>query len=145
MLFRSVSQSRYRATTDKDNIKTYLERPYDNAEVIAATMRQAYIENGIISKVLDYYQSIPTYNYSIYPVLGNKQYQLDNNLQQDYIDVAYGLNQYNIPFFASYFFKMTLIEGATFWYTIQDNTGIGYLKFPIEWCRISSLEKGVLS
>lgn len=140
---KSRFQSTSSATTDKDNIKTYLERPYDNAEVIAATMREAYIKNGVISKVLDYYQSIPTYNYSIYPVLGNKQYQLENNLQQDYIDVAYGLNQYNIPFFASYFFKMTLIEGATFWYTIQDNTGIGYLKFPIEWCRISSLENGV--
>ena len=131
------------ASTSKSSIKSYLQRPTDNFSNIAATLRQAYINSGVVGRVIDYYQAHPTYNYSIFPVLGNKNYELASNMKQDYIDIAYGLNQLNIPFYAPYFFKETLIEGVAFFYKIEDSTGIGYMKFPGEWCRITNMENGV--
>lgn len=131
------------ATTDKSNIKSYLQRPVDNADNIAATFRQAYLNSGVISKVIDYYVAHPTYNYSISPVLGNKVYEMDDSMKQSYIDVAYGLDALNIKFFAPYFFREMLIEGASYFYKIEDNTGVVYLKFPSDWCRISSMQDGV--
>lgn len=140
---KSRFKSSTTATTDKSSIKNYLQRPADNFSNIATTLRQATVNSGVVGRVIDYYVSHPTYNYSIYPVLGNKQYDLDANMRNDYIDVAYGLNQLNIPFFAPYFFKETLIEGVSFFYKVEDNTGIGYMKFPNEWCRITNMENGV--
>lgn len=140
---KSRFKSTTSATTTKSSVKSYLERPNDNFSNIAATLRQAYTKSGVISRVIDYYTSHPTYNHSIYPVLGNKVYEIGQNMQQDYIDIAYELNALNIPFFAPYFFRETLIEGASFFYKIEDKTGVGYMKFPGEWCRISGLEDGV--
>lgn len=140
---KSRFKSTTSATTTKSSIKNYLQRPYDNFSNIAATMRQAYLSNGIIGKVIDYYQAHPTYNYSIHPVMGNKVYELSPDMREDFIDIAYGLNQLNIQFYAPHFFKETLIEGASFWYKMEDSTGIGYMRFPSEWCRISNLENGV--
>ncbi|MCC4472902.1 hypothetical protein LMB88_04545 [Limosilactobacillus reuteri] len=131
------------ATTTKSSVDSYLNRPFDNTELIAATLRQAAITDGIVSSTIRYYQSHPTYNHTIYPVLGNKQYEVDQNMKQDFIDMAYVLNQYNIYFWAPYFFKETLIDGVTYWYKIQDSEGISYMKLPMEWCRISSIENGV--
>lgn len=131
------------AATSKSSIKNYLNRPADNAENISATLRRALVSSGVINRVLDYYQSHPTYNHSVYPVLGNKQYDVTPDLRRDYIDIAYGLNQLNIHFFAPYFFKETLVDGVAYFYKIQDASGVGYIKLPGEWCRISSLENGV--
>ena len=141
---KSRFKSTTSATTTKSSIKNYLERPSDNFNNIAATMRQASVNNGIIRRVIDYYQSQPTYNHSIYPLLGNKVYEIDSeNMHNDYIDVAYGLEALNVKFYAPYFFKETLIEGASFFYKVQDTSGVAYIKFPVEWCRISSIEDGV--
>lgn len=137
--FKSTST----ATTDKDNIKNYLSRPYDNASAIAAALKKAYVASSVVGKVIDYYQSHPTYNYTVFPVLGNKVYDVDGNMQQDFIDVAYALNRLNIPTNAPYFFKETLIDGVTYFYKIEDSTGIVYMKFPSEWCRISNVTDGV--
>ena len=131
------------AATEKKNIKSYLQRPADNFATIAATLRQAYLNSGIVSGVIDYYVAHPTYNYSIYPVLGNKQYAIAGNMQQDYIDMAYQLNMLNVNYWAPKFFKDTLIDGVTFYVKIEDSTGIAYMKLPPEWCRISNLENGV--
>lgn len=140
---KSRFKSTTTATSTKSSIKNYLERPADNFSNVAASMRSSYTKSGIVSKVIDYYQSHPTYNHSIYPVLGNKIYEMDQSMRQDYIDMAYGLNQLNIHFFAPYFFRETLIEGVTFFYKLEDNDGVDYMKFPNEWCRISSMENGV--
>ncbi|WP_260241195.1 hypothetical protein [Limosilactobacillus reuteri] len=140
-------KSRFKPSTsaviEKSNIKSYLQRPADNFAQIAATLRQAYLNSGIVSGVIDYYVAHPTYNYSIYPVLGNKQYAIGNNMQEDYIDVAYQLNLLNINYWAPKFFKDTLLDGVTFYIKIEDSTGIAYMKLPPEWCRISNLENGV--
>lgn len=140
---KSRFKSTTTASTDKANIKNYLRRPADNFSQIAANLRQAYINSGVINKVIDYYQSHPTYNYSIYPVLGNKNYEIPATMKNDYIDVAFALNQLNIGFYAPYFFKETLLEGVSFFYKIQDASGVAYMKFPSEWCRITNLENGV--
>ncbi|PWT37677.1 hypothetical protein [Limosilactobacillus reuteri] len=137
--FRSTSN----ATTSKSSISNYMSRPYDNTENIAANLRDAAITDGIVSSTLRYYQSHPTYNYSLFPVLGHKVYDVDQNMKNDYIDAAYLLNQYNIYFWAPYFFKETLLDGVTYWYTITDSSGVSYLKFPLEWCRVASIENGV--
>ena len=137
--FKSTSN----ATTDKISISNYMSRPYDNSEMIAASLRLASVSDGVVNSTIRYYQSHPTYNYSLFPVLGNKIYDVSSNMKNDYIDAAYLLNQYNIYFWAPYFFRETLIDGVTYWYTIQDTDGVSYLKFPIEWCRVASIENGV--
>lgn len=133
------------ATTEKNNLKTYIKKPYDNAARIAATVREASVTSGVFAKVIDYYQSILTYNYTIYPVLGNKTYQLDTSGMQDaYTDIAYELRKYNIKYYAPYILKEILIDGVVFLYEVQDSTGsIEYLKMPIDWCKISGQENGV--
>lgn len=143
----SDPKSRFKPTStavaDKSNILSALKQPYSNAARIAGTMRNAYLTNGSVSKVIDYYQSHPTYNYNIYPVLGNKQYELNDNVRNSYIDIAYYLRDLNIKFFAPIFFKETLIDGVTFWYKYQDKDGVGYMKLPMEWCLIRGTENGV--
>lgn len=131
------------ATTDKSTVQNYLQRPVDNSDSIAANLRQAYINSGVINKVVDYYVSQPLYNYSISPVLGNKIYSTDSSMHDAYIDVAYGLDELNIKFYAPYFFKETLIEGVSYFYKVEDANGVGYIKFPTDWCRISSMDQGV--
>lgn len=137
--FKSTSN----ATTSKESISNYMSRPYDNSEMIAASLRQAAMTDGVVNSTIRYYQSHPTYNYTLFPVLGNKVYDVGQNMKNDFIDAAYMLNQYNIYFWAPYFFKETLLDGVTYWYTIQDMSGVSYLKFPIEWCRVASIENGV--
>lgn len=130
--------------TEKSNVATYLQRPYDNAPQIAATIRDSVNKYGVLAKVIDYYQSLPTYNFAIKPILGNKVYDIDTvNMRNDYIDIAYALEQYNIKYYAPIFFRDTLIEGVTFYYKIEDSDGISFMKFPIEWCKIRGIENGV--
>lgn len=140
---KSRLQSTQTTTTSKSTIKSYLQRPQQSATSIAGALRSAYVSSGVISKVIDYYQSHPTYNYSISPILGNKVYKTDGNMRADYIDVAYGLMNLNIKFYAPYFFRETLIDGVTYFYKYEDATGVGYLKFPSEWCRVSNIQDGV--
>ena len=129
--------------SDKSTIGNYLERPYDNAANIANALEDASIKSGTFEKVLQLYQSIPTYNHTISPVLGNKLYDFSGNMSNDFIDVAYTLSQYNIKFFAPYFFKEMLKTGVTYQYKITDSKGIAYMKFPVEWCKIRALDQGV--
>lgn len=131
------------ATTAKSSITSYLKQPYSNYNNIASSMRDAYVQNGIVTKVIDHYVSLPTYAHTIYPMLGNKVYQVDSNMQNDFIDVAYELEQLNIPFYAPYFFRETLIQGVSYFYKIEDNDGVGYMTFPISWCKIRSQDNGV--
>lgn len=133
------------ATTGKSNLKTYLKKPYDNAARIAATVRESSFTSGVVSRVFDYYQSILTFNYTIYPILGNKQYRLETNGMQDaYTDIAYELRRYNIRYYAPYILKEIMIDGVVFLFEVLDSTGnIAYLKMPIDWCKIRSQEDGV--
>lgn len=141
-------KSRFRSTTsatrDKARIQNYLAKPAENFAAISALMRDMVLKNGVVGKAIDYYQSHPTYNHSIYPLLGsNKNYKFDGNMSEDFIDVAYGLETLNIPFFAPYFVKRTLIDGVAFFYKVQDSKGVAYMEFPQEWCRIYVQEQGV--
>lgn len=131
------------AATERDTLVTNLKNPKDNFGAISATMRSAYTRNGLVTKVIDYFQSHPTYNHSIYPLLGNKNYDFQPTAQEDYIDVAYGLSTLNIKYFAPYFFKRMLLDGMCFFYKIQDKKGVAYIEFPIEWCRILRQTNGV--
>ncbi|KRL07918.1 hypothetical protein [Liquorilactobacillus hordei] len=131
------------ASTNKENILNFLKNPTSNTGSIAATMRGAYVKNGLITRVVDYYQSIPTFNYSVYPVMGNKIYDLEGNLSQDYIDIAYGVSQFNIRYYAPFFLKEMLLNGVCYVYQIQDNTGVAYIEFPVEWCEIAQQTNGV--
>ncbi|MFT9003224.1 MAG: hypothetical protein ABF991_00785 [Liquorilactobacillus hordei] len=131
------------ATTSKTNILTYLKNPKNNVDAIAATMRNAYNTNGLITRIIDYYLSIPTCNYSLYPVLGNKQYDLDATLSNDYVDVGYGFSQFNLKYFVPYFLREMFINGVSYFYLIQDTNGVEYMEFPTEWCEIYGQSNGV--
>ena len=77
--FKSTSN----ATTSKESISNYMSRPYDNSEMIAASLRQAAMTDGVVNSTIRYYQSHPTYNYTLFPVLGNKVYDVGQNMKND--------------------------------------------------------------
>lgn len=125
------------ATADKARIQNYLKKPEENFTQIAALMREMVSKNGVVGKAIEYYQSHPTYYHSIFPILGSSaEYDFTGSTKEDYVDIGYGLHNLNIPFYAPYFVKKTLINGVTFFYKMQDSKGTGYLELPQEWCRI---------
>lgn len=125
------------------NIRRYLQNPISNASNLSSAMLSAYNNNGTLANIIDYYSNMLTYNYNIYPVLDiAKGDVLDGDVKQ-YLSIANYIDKYQLKFYAPYFVKKALIQGAAYFYEIQDTKGVVYMEFPVSMCRIASIESGV--
>lgn len=105
-------------------------------------MEALYKRNGIVSRTLNYLMSHPTYNYNIYPSLSEETNGKLPDLE-DFIGAARYIENYNIKFYAPYFFKQTLINGMSFFYEISNKESVEYMEFPLSMCRIRTIDNGV--
>lgn len=131
------------STSTVEAVKGLFDNPETNASNIAAYMDNLSKKNGVVSRVLNYFSSHPTYNHTISPILDAKDGFTTQGGLTDYLEAAAHLEKYNIRFFAPYFVKRTLIQGVSFFYEIASNDGVAYMEFPMEMCRISGIENGV--
>lgn len=143
------SKGGFRGTTTRidgytsEQIKGLLQNPSSQYIQISGLMEALYLRNGIVNRTLNYFSTLPTYNYNIYQSLhgkGNYQPFTDPN---EYFMAAEYIEKYNIKFFAPYFVLRTLIQGMSFYYEVSDNNGVSYFEFPIDAGKISGIENGV--
>lgn len=124
-------------------ITSLLQNTETNYATIGSYMEALYNQNGIVSRTLNYLMAHPTYNHNIYPLFTSDIHSEMTNDPFQYADVAAYLQKYNIKFFAPYFVKQTLINGMSFFYELEDKSGVSYLEFPLSMGRISGIENGV--
>ena len=131
-------------TTTRAQVENYLSNTSDNAGEIAALMDNLYHTNGSVQKIIDYYTSILTYNYNIYPDLNEKDGTDVGAISLDeQLSVASAIDKYQIDLHAPYFVRSALINGIAFFYEISTSSGVAYLEFPISLCRVVMIEDGV--
>jgi len=131
-------------TATTTTVNNLFSSPEENSASIASYMTSLYKKNGIVGGTVRYFQSHPTYNYSIYPIMNQKSgYEMKQNLEE-YLGVAKFIDDYNIKFYAPYFFKQTLVNGVSFFYKIQDSKGVSFMEFPIDFCRVYESSNSVL-
>ena len=131
-------------TTTRAQIENYLSDTSANAGEIAALMDNLYHTNGSVQKIIDYYTSILTYNYNIYPDLNEKDgTDVGAITLEEQLSVASAIDKYQIDLHAPYFVRSALINGIAFFYEISTSSGVAYLEFPISLCRIVMVEDGV--
>lgn len=130
--------------TTRAQIENYFADTLANAGNIAALMENLYKTNGSVQKIIDYYTSILTYNYNIYPDLNEKD-GLDIGAidLEEYLSVASAVDKYQVELYAPYFVRSALINGVAFFYEISSASGVAYLEFPISLCRVVMIEDGV--
>ena len=107
------------SSTNTSTIENLFQAPETNYSQIASYMTALYKKNGIIGGTVKYYQSHPTYNFSIYPTMNVKSgYEMSTEISE-YIEVANHIEQFNIRYYAPYFLKETLLNGVSYFYKIQ--------------------------
>lgn len=131
------------ANNTASRIKTFLSNPISNYTSIVSAMQSLYHTNGTFNRVINYYASMPTYNYGIYPSPNAKNnFELSGSLEE-FLTVAEQIDKYEIKRYAPYFVKQTLIQGMSFFYEISDGNGVVYMEFPPSMCIITGIENGV--
>lgn len=131
------------SSTNTSTIENLFQAPETNYSQIASYMTALYKKNGIIGGTVKYYQSHPTYNFSIYPTMNVKSgYEMSTEISE-YIEVANHIEQFNIRYYAPYFLKETLLNGVSYFYKIQDSKGVSFMKFPPSFCRVYEMNTGV--
>lgn len=138
-----LSSSKSSVNITKAQLQNYLRNPLNNAQNISSAMINAYVTNGTMANIIDYFTNLLTYNYNIYPVLDvAKGESLDGDVTQ-YLSIANYIDKYQLKFYAPYFVKKALLQGAAYFYEIEAKNGIVYMELPPSMCRVSSHENGV--
>lgn len=130
------------ATTS--TISSYFTNPEGNSAQIASYMNALYKKNGIVSGTIKYFQSLLTFNHSIYPEMTVKSGSEMSDDISEYIGAANLLESLNLKYYAPYFLKQTLLNGVSFFYKVSDSTNATYIQFPVEWCRVYQMSNNVL-
>ena len=127
-----------------DSIKNLLANPITNAVNIGNQIEALYTKNGSVFRIINYFVSLLTYNYNVYPMLNAKDdFNIGNIDLKEYLTVADYIDRYNLKQYAPYFVKQALIHGVGFFYEISSQTGTVYMEFPSSMCRIATMEDGV--
>lgn len=121
----------------------YLRDPLANYINIAQAAINLAFREGEVKNWLNYIVSLPTYNHNIFAVPNEKSNYKTSATVKDYIDVANYLDKYDIKTYAPYFIERTLINGMSFFYEVQNTSGVAYWEFPISMCRIYMVEDGI--
>lgn len=124
-----------------DRVKNYFNDLQENRKDVADLMRSLYGKNGIVKGTVDYYQSLLTWNHSIYPLLKTGDEMSED--MEEYGEVANQLELHNVKYYAPYFLKQTLINGLSLFYEIANNKGVAYIEFPTDWGRIYAIDNNV--
>lgn len=124
----------------KEQVNNYLKDPIKNYDQIGKVIQTLVNSSGNLSNILNYYSSLLTYNYNIFPSLEKSDSSYD---LEDYLSVGKEVELYNIRLFVPYFVRKTLINGMSFFYEIKNSDGLAYLEFPLSMCKISSVDNGV--
>lgn len=128
---------------DINRTRNLFDDVQSNAADIATQMKSLYYKNGSIRSIINHYANILTLNHNIYPVSDAKNGFAMPTSIDEYLTVAQAVDRYQIKMYAPYFIKQTLLQGASFFYEISNSSGVVYMEFPHEICRISSIEDGV--
>lgn len=125
------------------SLRNMLRTPANNSVQIGAQLEALYNTNGSVARIINYFTSLLTYNYNIYPKLNPKS---DFNISYDlkeYLTVANHIELYNLKQYAPYFIRQALIHGVGFFYEVTSNSGTVYIEFPASMCRVAYIEDGV--
>lgn len=125
-------------------LTTYLDDPVSSFEDISKLMNILYTSNGIIKRNVNYYSTMLTLNHSIYPTMNEKSgMEVSDEDMEDYVGAANFIEDLDVKRYVPYFISQTLKNGYSLFYKIQDNKGVAYMEFPIQFGRIYSIENGV--
>ena len=128
---------------DINTTRTLFDDIQGNAGTIATQMKNLYHKNGTVKGVINHFSNLLTLNYTIAPSPDAKNnFQMPTGIEE-YLTAAQAIDRYKIKQWGPYFIKQTLLQGASFFYEISNATGVVYMEFPHDICRISTVEDGV--
>ena len=126
-----------------DSVKNLFQNTESNYQLIGSYMETLRKTNGIVARTLDYITSHPTLNYNIYPSTSNLKSTFELPTIDEYIGASDYIEKYRIKTNVPYFIQQTLIYGMSFFYEIQDKSGVSYMEFPISMGKIHGVDNGI--
>lgn len=125
------------------NIRNMLQDPIANATSIGSSLQTLYYKDGAVSRIINYFTSLLTYNYSIYPTMDLKTGPTMSADMNEYFTVAEYIDRHDIKLNAPRFVRQAFIHGVAFFYEVITQSGVVYMEFPYGMCRIALEEDGV--
>ena len=126
-----------------DSVNALFQNIESSYVQIGSNMDALRKSSGLVARTLDYIIAHPTLNHNLYVGASKVGETLTFPDIDDYVGASTYIEQYQIKTNVPYFIQQTLIYGMSFFYEISDKSGVTYLEFPIDMCRIHSLENGV--
>ena len=120
-----------------DNVRSYTENPYKNADKLQSAMNYIMHSNGMINEFLIYKANMLMLDHFLL-CLDMSKYKTYDKYDKAYSNAVQELRKYNIKFNIGWMMKRLIRDGELYIYKQQDDEGITFLPIPSKYCQISS-------
>ena len=128
----------------KQNILTYLESPFKNANALQEISAYIRYNNGVYNRLIKYFANMPTFDCMLYPLeVDSKKSTTGEKLMKSYQETAKYIERINPKYNLGWMLDRLLQDGELYLYKIEDSQSIVYKQMPTDLCRISSVEDNV--
>lgn len=128
----------------KQNILTYLESPFKNANTLQEISAYIRYNNGVYNRLIKYFANMPTFDCMLYPLeVDSKKSTTGEKLMKSYQETAKYIERINPKYNLGWMLDRLLQDGELYLYKIEDSQSIVYKQMPTDLCRISSVEDNV--
>lgn len=100
-----------------------------------------FVQSPQYQRLVNYYASMPTYNYAIVPHKGLEGISEDK-IAKDYYKLAEFLSNFDIAYNFTQVVRKAIIADIFFGYVFYDKKTVMIQQFPNDICKISSMENG---
>ena len=120
-----------------DQVRSYTESPYKNADKLQSAMNYIMHSNGMINEFLMYKSNMLMLDHYLL-CLDMSKYKSYDKYDKAYAKAVQELRKYNVKFNIGWMMKRLIRDGELFIYKQEDNEGITFLPIPNKYCQISS-------
>lgn len=129
------------------DINRWLQNPQKNYQNLQNISRWLYSTSGVYASLVDYYATLPKYNWTIMPISSPllllekrsnddvKKYFYENAMKAQKLKIREACYRFN---------RDLTLDGEGYYYIIEDAKGVLYQKFPNDYCMLYKNENGVL-
>ena len=125
-----------------DQVISYLESPYKNAEVLQRISMWMYYNSGIYNRIINNYANMNRYDMYLFPTTMNKFSKKKVNadkLMKEYFDIATQIEKLNCKSNFSSLGINLFIQGEVYLYKVEDNSGVIIKEIPSQFCKICKI------
>lgn len=140
--FEKLYDGKNKRKVTVDQIQTYIENPYANADKLQDAISYMVNMNGIVKSMLMYLSKMLTYDH--YLLCSDiSKYKDKTKFDNAYRKAVLELKKYTIKFNSSWMLNRLIRDGEVYSYLLENDEGITIRPMPNSLCKITSARSGL--